>query len=197
MVDYRGPQYQFPHRKPVGFQVVDHNTSAAKLKPLTQIVPDLPAKQQPQQYRQQQPHQQQQQQPASSLAEPNAAHVRSRTASSSIFPSLSGAPKIHANQQPPLPPTQQQPLQQQQQQQQQPPFDPMAYHATTNQYDQPNRRTLSNATASTSTTGGNGIPVRTSSTSDSLYRSTSPSPTSLALNRIGTAPTPPTSSTGP
>lgn len=165
MVDHRGPQYQFPHRKPVPF----HVSEKARLHPLTQIVPEP----QPQGRSSPPPP------PPYTETTSSAIHSRTRTVSSSVFPNTTTAPKIQSN---PPPPPKQQPL-----------HSTASFQVTMNHYRQPARRTLSNATASTSTTGGGGgggglLPVRTSSTSDSIGRSGSSrsaaSPTSyVALMR--------------
>ncbi|KAI9766667.1 MAG: hypothetical protein M1835_007144 [Candelina submexicana] len=128
MVDYRGPPYPAPHRKPVP-QASYH----AKLQPLTPIVPES-------------------QLPANQQRTGSSPHNRSRTLSSSIFPQ--GAPTTTFS------PTHQT-------------ASPTSYQNILTQYSG-TRRTLSNATASTSGTGTGITPARTSSTvSVSLRRSTS------------------------
>ena len=128
MVDYREAQYRLPHRKPISIQPT---ADISHLKPLTQIVPDG-------------------RQP-SVVPQASAAHNRSRTASSSVFPGVIPSPTSSSAIPPPL------------------------YQHTTPPYNRPSRRSPSNATASSSNTGtGAGVhPARSSSNSFSLRRSTS------------------------
>ncbi|KAI9791600.1 MAG: hypothetical protein M1816_003686 [Peltula sp. TS41687] len=139
MVDFRNPQYQFPH----GIPIQPAASGNVKLKPLTQIVPV--------------DHHHQNQ----AISQATAAHNRSRTASSSVFPGM-------------IPSTTSTTTITQQ-------------HITSAPYPNINsqgggggggggkhssRRSLSNATASTSTTGAL-TPARSTSNSFSLRRSPS------------------------
>ncbi|MCJ1366767.1 hypothetical protein MMC16_005897 [Acarospora aff. strigata] len=134
MVDYRGPPYQYPSRKPLLPQTPGNDPG---LRPLTKIVPDphYPAAGQ---------------QPASSTS----SHSRTRTSSSSVFPQA-------------RPPSTSSPQRQN--------FSGSPYQNAMNNGSYTTRRTPSNATSSTSATGGNGYaPGRThSNASTSLRRSIS------------------------
>lgn len=68
MVDFRGPPYQFPSRKPLQPQIPGNDPN---LRPLTKIVPDShhPAAGQP-------------------TMNPTSSHSRTRTSSSSVFPQI-------------------------------------------------------------------------------------------------------------
>lgn len=129
MVDFRNPQHQFPH----GIPIQPTAAASMKLKPLTQIVPDHP-------------HQ--------GMPQASAAHNRSRTASSSVFPSVIPSPTTTTHHQH---------------------ITSVPYQNVNPQGKHSSRRSLSNATTSTSTTGTGGgtIPARSTSNSFSLRRSTS------------------------
>ncbi|KAI9887387.1 MAG: hypothetical protein M1823_000812 [Watsoniomyces obsoletus] len=151
MLDYHAPpshQHHFPRRPVPGLGIPPSSQyqHQPRLKPLTKIVPD------DHQFQQQEQQQQQQQRQIQTHLQPQtqtqSRHYHSRTASSTALPE-SLPPAIinhpaHSVIPEPTPPT---------------------ITDNMNPYKPFNRRTLSNGTDSTSTTGAGLIPVRTSSNS--------------------------------
>ncbi|KAI9676327.1 MAG: hypothetical protein M1817_000484 [Caeruleum heppii] len=136
-MDFRD-SYLPPHRKPVA----PPNPNVTGLKPLTPIVPDS-------------------QRSSSTQHATHQTHHRSRTGSSSVFPTGPSTAPLTAMA--PMYSTQQN-------------ASPVSYQGAINQYKNSTRRTLSNATTSTSTTGtssGLGPARNGSNASASLRRSTS------------------------
>lgn len=123
---HRNPPSRSPLRKPLPnpAQQPQHQSQNTRLQPLTKIVPD----------QQQQQHHQQQLQPA------QPSHTHSRSASSSTLPSSHTTSAVLNQSQPysGMPSNYTQPQ----------------YQQYTNQYPATTRRTLSNATTSTSSTNG-------------------------------------------